>query len=175
MRNLAIFLALMCLHFSSYSQKKKTRTTPLPPPKPSIIEFSRDTLTLQQYASPILFQWKMNADTTLKPGTVFKELIKLTYGQTEVNGDYSLQPLTLKKSKPGKAVLESKIPKMITRISYYNAKILNGVVILKGEKTMSLKIIYDKNKQLNYLKDLDNGAIYRHIPSEEPPVALPVQ
>jgi len=175
MRNLVFFLALMCFHFSSYSQKKKTRTIPPPPPKSSIIEFSRDTLSLQQYALPILFQWKMNADTTLKPGTVFKELIKLTYGQTEVNSDYSLQPLTLKKLKPGKAVLENKIPKMITRISYYDVEILNGVVILKGEKTMSLKIIYDKNKQLSYLKDLDNGAIYRHIPSEEQPVAVSVQ
>lgn len=64
---------------------------------------------------------------------------------------------------------------MITRIGYYDAEILNGVVILKGERTMSLKIIYDKNKQLSHLKDLDNGRIYRHIPSEEQPVAVPAQ
>lgn len=78
MRTLVLFLALMCLHFSGYSQKKKTRPIQPPLPKSSMIEFSRDTLSLQQYALQILFQWKMNANTTLKPGTVFKELIKLT-------------------------------------------------------------------------------------------------
>jgi len=175
MKNLIIFLALVCLHFSSYSQKKKARPIPPPPPKASVVEFSRDTLSLQQYALPILFQWKMNADTTLKPNTVFKELIKLTYGQTEINGEYSLEPLTLKKSKPGKAVQEIKIPKKITRVGYYDAEISNGVVILKGERTLSLKIFYDKNMQVSYLKDLANGAIYKNIPSEEQPVTVPGQ
>nr|WP_199082213.1 hypothetical protein [Pedobacter sp. ASV19] len=172
MKNLIIFLALVCLHFSSYSQKKKARPIPLPPPKESIVEFLRDTLSLRQYALPILFQWKMNADTTLKPNTVFKELIKLTYGQTEINGEYSLEPLTLKKSKPGKAVPEINIPKKITRVGYYDAEISNGVVILKGERTLSLKIFYDKNMQVSYLKDLASGAIYKHIPSEEHPVTV---
>lgn len=175
MKNLIIFLALMCLHFSSYSQKKKARSIPPPPPKASIVEFSRDTLSLQQYALPILFQWKMNADTTLKPGTVFKELIMLTYGQTEINGEYSLEPLTLKKLKPGKAVPETKNPKKITRVGYYDAEISNGVVILKGDRTLSLKIFYDKNMQVSYLKDLANGAIYKHIPSDQQPVAAPGQ
>lgn len=175
MKNLFIFLALMTLHFSSYSQKKKRRPIPPPPPKESVVEFTQDTLSLREYSSPILFQWKMNADTTLKPGTDFKEIIKLTYGQTEVNSFYSLEPLTLKKVKAGKDTPEIKIPKMITRVNYYDAVILNGIVILKerGRLVMSLKIIYDKNKQVRHLKDLKNGAIYLPIPSDEMPVAAP--
>ncbi len=174
-RNLFILLTLMTLSLSSYSQQKKKRPVPLPPPKANIVELSQDTLSLREFSSPILFQWELNADTTLKPGTVFKELIKLTYGRTEVNGDYSTKPVTLKKSKVAKEISDSKIPNTITRISYSDAEILNGIVILKGERMMSLKIFYDKNKQVSYLKDLDNGAIYWHIQSDEPPVAVPAQ
>jgi hypothetical protein len=174
MKNLFIFLALITLHFNSYSQKKKSRTVP-PPPPAKVVEFSRDTLSLQEYGLPILFQWKMNADTTLKPGTDFKELIKLTYGQTEVNSFYSLEPLSLRRAKGGKNDLEIKIPKMITRVNYYDVAIVNGVIGFKerGRLVMSLKIVYDKNKQVRHLKNLDNGAIYLPIPSDQQPVVAP--
>jgi len=170
LRNLLIILILLTCYFSSYSQKKKKRVIPLPPYKEQDAPF-QDTLSLQDYSSPILFQWEMNADTTLKPGTVFKELIKLTYGRTEVNGYYSEQALTIKKVKGIKNPQEIEIPKMITRVTYYDALISNGIVILKGSKVMSLKIVYDKNKQVKHLKDLDNGNIYLHIPSDEHPIS----
>lgn len=172
MRNLLIILVLMTCSFSSYSQKKKKNLTPQPPLMEQAPPF-QDSLTLQEYSFPILFQWELNADTTLVPGTVFKELIKLTYGRTEVNGYYSLQPLTLKKVKGIKNAPEIEIPKMITRVTYYDAAISNGIVILKGSKVMSLKIVYDKNKQVKHLKDLDNGDIYLPIPSDEHPVVAP--
>ncbi|TDO20599.1 hypothetical protein [Pedobacter duraquae] len=173
MRKLLIFLVIMTLHLSSYSQKKKTRALPPPVPKDRLVEFKPDTLSLQEYSLPKLFQWTMNADVTLPAGTVFKELIKLTYGETEVNGYYSQLPLTLKKSKVQQEVLETKVPKMITKVDYYDANISGGIVTLKerGRTIKALKVFYDKNKYVSYLKDLKTGAIYKHIESAEMPVA----
>lgn len=172
MKNLFIVLVLMTCYFSSYSQKRKKSLIP-PPPFKEQVPPVHDSLTLQEFSFPVLFQWKMNTDTTLKPGTVFKELIKLKYGRTEVDGYYSLQPLTLKKAKDILNPPEIEIPEMITRVTYYDAAILNGIVILKGPRVMSLKIVYDKNKQVKHLKDLDNGNIYLPIASDEHPVVAP--
>ncbi|MFA6246584.1 MAG: hypothetical protein WC615_06565 [Mucilaginibacter sp.] len=109
-------------------------------------------------------------DTTLKAGTVFKEL---TYGRTEVNGYYSELALTQKEVKGSTNPAEIEIPKMFTRVTYYDAAISNGIVILKGPKVMFLKIVYYKNKQLKHLKDIVNGNIYLSIPSDEHPVVAP--
>ena len=176
MRNIYIFFALMSLCLNSYSQKKKSRAVPPPPVKESIVEFLPDTLSLQEYGLPKLFEWRMNADVTLKPGTDFKELIKLTYGQTEVNSFYSMEPLTLKKSKPGRTNPEVKIPKMITRVNYYDVNISSGIITFKerGRLVMSLKIIYAKNKEVSHLRNMKNGAIYLPVQSDEMPVVAPV-
>ena len=125
---------------------------------------------------PMLFQWEMNADTLLKAGTVFKELIKLTASETEVNSFYSTEPFTLKKVKPG-TTSEAKIPKMVTGINYYNASLSKGIVTLaeRGRTVLSLKVVYDKNKQVKYLKNLNSGALYRPLPSDPGPVAAPRQ
>jgi hypothetical protein len=165
MKKLLPVLILLTLQLNGFSQKKGKRKIPPPVPPYKTVELSTDTLTLQEYALPILFLWEMNADTTLKPNTVFKELIKLTYGETEVNGNYSLTPLKLKKVNGNKNAREPEVPKMITRISYYQPAIANGVLTLKerGRPAMTLKIVYDKNKQLSHLRDVNTGAIYRHI------------
>lgn len=172
MKNLLIVLAFITLHFSAYSQKKKRKPLPPPPPVKEQLIYVPDTLSLQQYSSPILFQWTMNADATLPAGTVFKELIKVTYGQTEVNGYYSQAPLTIKKSKLQEEVLETKVPKMITRVDYYDANIADGIVTLKdrGNTIKALKIFYRKDKYPNYLKDLKTGQIYRFVQSDEMPI-----
>lgn len=175
MKYLFLFTAFILLHYNSFSQKKKARPEPPPPPKESIMEFSEKPFTLQPYSFPILFEWEMNADTTLKTGTVFKKVIKLTYEKTEVNGYYSQQEVTFKKSKTGLENSDRKIPKMITRIDYYDVEILNGVVIFKegDRKVMALKIIYDKNNLVSRLKDVDDGTVYNRVKSEEHPVAAP--
>jgi len=175
MKYLFLFTALIVLHFNSFSQKKKSRAEPPPPPKESLIEFSEKPFTLQPYSSPILFEWGINADTTLKTGTVFKKVIKLTYEKTEVNGYYSEQEVTLKKSKMGLENSERKIPKLITKVDYYDVEISNGVVIFKerDRKVMALKIIYDKNNRVIRLKDVDIGIVYSRVKSEEHPVVAP--
>ena len=177
MKYTLIFLALITLHLSSFSQNKKKRALPPPPPPvKEIVDLYPDTLSLQEYSSPKLFEWKMNADITLKPGTVFKELIKLTYGVSEVNGFYSQEPLTLKKSKAGRAAMEAKVPKMITSINYYDTTIANGIITLKerGRLVMALKIIYAKSREVTSLKDINSGAVYEAVASDEMPVAVPV-
>lgn len=175
MKYLFLFTALIFLHDNSFGQKKKARAEPPPPPKESIVEFSEKPFKLQPYSFPILFAWEMNADTTLKTGTVFKIVIKLTYEKTEVNGYYSQQEVTLKKSKMGLEDSELKIPKLITKVDYYDVEILNGVVLFKegNRKVMALKIIYDKNNLVSRLKDVDDGTVYKRLKSEEHPVAAP--
>lgn len=177
MRNLIFFLAFITLPFSGYSQKKNKNKLPSPPPAENLLVLSTDTLSLQEGAMPILFEWEMNADTTLKPSTVFKELIRLKYNATEVNGTYSLEPLTLKKAKGNRKSVVPEIPKKITAINYYDAAIANGILTLteRGRIVMRLKIGYDKNKQISYLKDLKGKKIYKHIESDEPVLAVPVQ
>jgi len=175
MKCVFLFTALIFLHYNSFGQKKKAKAEPLAPPKESIIEFSEKPFTLQPYSSPILFGWEMNADTTLKQGTVFKKVIKLTYEKIEVNGYYSQQEVALKKSKTDLGNSERVIPRMIKRIDYFDVEILNGVVIFKegGRKVMALKIIYDKNNLVSRLQDEANGMVYKRLKSEEPPVTAP--
>jgi len=176
MKHLFLFSVLITCALNSFSQKKKSRPLPPPVPESKMVLPSQDTLSLTEYSSPLLFQWEMNADTALKSGTVFKELIKLKAGETEVNSFYSTEPVTLKKVKAG-TTSEAKIPKMITGINYYDASISKGIVTLaeRGRTVLSLKVVYDKNKQVRYLKNIKNGALYRPIPSDPPPVAAPRQ
>ncbi|RBQ02217.1 hypothetical protein [Pedobacter miscanthi] len=175
MKFLFLFTSLIFLHFNSFSQKKKARAEPPPPPKESLIAFSEKPFKLQPYSFPILFEWEINADTTLKPGAEFKKVIRLTYEKTEVNGYYSQQAVTFKKSTTGLENTERKIPKLITKVDYYDVEIVNGVVIFKERDrlVMTLKIIYDKNNLVIRLKDVDDGTIYKRVKSEEHPVEAP--
>ncbi|QXU42932.1 hypothetical protein [Pedobacter sp. D749] len=175
MKYLFLFTALIFLHYNSFGQKKKSRTEPPPPPKESLIEFSEKPFTLQPYSFPILFEWEINADTTLKTGAVFKKVIKLTYEKTEVNSYYSQQEVTFKRSKTGLENSEQKIPKLIIKVDYYDVEILNDVVLFKerDRKVMALKIIYDKNNWVRRLKDVDVGTVYHRVKSEEHPVVAP--
>jgi len=93
-----------------------------------------------------------------------------------VNSFYSTEPFTLKKVKSG-TNSEAKIPKMVTGINYFDASLSKGIVTLteRGRTVLSLKVVYDKNKQVRYLKNIENGALYRPIPSDPPPVVAPGQ
>ncbi|RBQ11705.1 hypothetical protein [Pedobacter miscanthi] len=175
MKFLFLFISLIFLHFNSFSQKKKARAEPPPPPKESLIAFSEKPFTLQPYAFPILFEWEINADTTLKAGTVFKKVIKLTYEKTEVNGYYSQQAVTFKKFGTGLGIPEREIPKLITKVDYYDVEILNDVIIFKerDRKVIALKIIYNKNNLVSRLKDVNDGTVYRRVKSEEHPIEAP--
>lgn len=175
MKFLFLFTALILLHYSSFSQKKKPKAEPLPPPKEKIVEFSEKPFTLQPYSFPIIFEWEIGADTMLKTGTVFKKVIKLTYGKTEVNSYYSQQEVAFKRKKKGLENSEREIPKLIIKVDYYDVEILNGVIIFKerDRKVMVLKIIYDKNNLVSQLKDMDIGIIYNRVKSEEHPVIAP--
>lgn len=177
MRNLILFLVFITLPFSGFSQKKNPKKRPIPPPVPEeyIAKLSTDTLTLQDGALPVLFLWEMNADTTLNPNTVFKELISLKFGETELNSSYSLETITLKKTKGNKKLPAAVIPKVIVAQNYCDAELSNGILTLKArdKPIMKFRVVYDRNKQLSHLLDLSDNTIYKHIESDEPVIALP--
>lgn len=161
---LLLCLTLVATH--GYAQTKsakkaKTKKANIISPPAIIIQEEYNETDL---SFPQAFAWQINADTTLAPTVVFREVIEISGDHVDSRVSYKDVEVRIKKSEEKDANVEDRISSSIfTKLTQYDAVI--DVDILKlihkdSKAKRTFKIFYDENKKINSLQDLSTKKKY---------------
>jgi len=174
MKILKYFLLLFVVVASqSIAQTKSTKKTRIKRPDiiapPEIVIPEKYKTSENVPLFPLAFAWQINADTTLAPNVIFREIIELNGDQVDSRVSFRDVEVKLKKSEQENYNVQNDVLSMFVKLVQYDAKIDQNMLYLTDRKNKILrtfKIFYDQHNHIERLQDLNTKKFYESTPFE---------
>lgn len=166
---------LICVNLLAAAQTKKSKSSPKAKPPTAITETlsGRGPIIIiierGDEGIPLAFLWQLNADTVLKKGDVFREMISFP-GTAVLNRFMADDTTALKRSTDKEYKVTSRFVSFSGESTSFNITEDKGMLILESPEThvkKHFKVVLDKaRKNIVKLQDVETGRIYLPAPFE---------